>query len=123
MNKLARLWIIAALVGLGHVVVLGGVYLHFRPATPAASPATEPEDNLAPGVDQSVAAPQNPPTQAPRARESVMPPQRMHQVIAGDSYWQLAKNYGVSMEAILAYNQHSRNRTLKVGEIIKIPDH
>lgn len=123
MHLAPRLIPIAAIVAALHIATLGLLYIGFRTATPAPAIHEPLED--APDVtpQATTTEPGSGPTTASRRSTSrEMPPPRLHEVVAGDNYWQLARKYGVSVDALLTYNNHNRNHTLQVGEILKIPD-
>jgi LysM repeat protein len=99
-----------------HLFALVSINVFFKPAQPVTSveaPAERGDEPL-PDADN--------PVSTPSAPEGALPQQHLHQVVSGDSYWSIAHKYGVSVNALLAYNGHERDRVLQINEILKIPD-
>lgn len=44
-----------------------------------------------------------------------------HTVRKGESFWKIAKHYGVGMKELAEYNGKALNKPLKVGTVLKIP--
>ncbi len=44
-----------------------------------------------------------------------------YKVVSGDSFWKIARNYGVSKEELAAYNNMSLQKPLKIGTTLLIP--
>ncbi|MFT5128600.1 MAG: hypothetical protein ACI8W8_002217 [Rhodothermales bacterium] len=98
-----------------HIFMLCSVYLFFKPAQPvtiAESDETAETPERDPGT----------PIIEPDAPDVEPSAARLHQVISGDSYWSIANKHAISVTALLAYNGHDRDRTLQIGEVLKIPD-
>ncbi len=45
----------------------------------------------------------------------------LHNVVAGDTVWDIANKYGISMEEIFEANDLPRARALRVGQVLTIP--
>ncbi len=45
----------------------------------------------------------------------------VHKVTRGESYWTIARRYGVTTDNLMAANGHSRDHVLKIGERLIIP--
>jgi len=44
-----------------------------------------------------------------------------HKVIKGDTLWSISKQYNISLELILAFNNIKNKDSLSIGQIVKIP--
>jgi LysM repeat protein len=60
-------------------------------------------------------------TQGEEAKPVKKPEAKVHNVVRGDSYWTIARQYGVKMDDLMADNGHSRDHVLKIGESLVIP--
>jgi LysM repeat protein len=86
------------------------------PVTPSPlPPPTQPPDQ--PVVQPPPTAPPTPPPVSPPTAEG----EREHKVAANDSFYALAKKYGVSMKAIAEANPGVNSKKLKVGQKLRIP--
>jgi hypothetical protein len=104
----------APVVGL-HLFLLCAIYVFFKPAQPVTLAETGENPELpAPDSGKPIGEPDTPNVQPPAPH--------LHQVVSGDSYWSIAHKYSISVTALLAYNEHDRDRTLQIGEVLKIPD-
>lgn len=79
-----------------------------------------------PPAAQPVAAPiaSQPAAPAPIASAPVAPAKAegiSYTVVSGDSFYKIAKNHGVGMKELAAYNNMSLEKPLKVGAVLKIP--
>ncbi len=105
-------------------------------AEPPAQPIQAPPAEPLPPVVVSPAGP--PPTPAPAPGRGgeikkttppkvVLPPPPppakvlKHKVAKGESFWSIARMYGVSMAELAAYNNMSLNQVLHVGAVLRIP--
>jgi LysM repeat protein len=118
---------------LGAVLVVGVVALFFAiswalgssaspsPSTPAPAANVTPLPNPA---AQSSPPPFLVPSPSPSPSPALAPPQqRTHVVEGGDTLNRIAQRYGVSVEAIMQANGFTdRNRILRIGERLIIPD-
>ena len=85
------------------------------PPTNVAPPVPE-VTNIAPPPDTSVVPPPPPPPPPPAAEG-----EREYVIVKGDSFYTLAKKFGVSSKAIAAANPGVDSTRLKIGQKIKIP--
>ena len=47
---------------------------------------------------------------------------RKHRVVAGDTLWQIAQQFAVSIEALMSANNMAEGEVLFVGKVLTIPD-
>lgn len=120
-----------------HAVILTGICLTGGCKSPAvlgprayikAPPAEDEITDETPVPDIKVTAPKVTVRTTPVAMSSPpvfelgTPPQGIIYVVKrGDSFWKIAKKYGVSMRNLAAYNDMSLNKVLRIGEKLKIP--
>lgn len=118
---------------LGSVLVVGVLVLVFGlswalgasgsppPGTPTPAPVASP---LPAPAAQSSPPPFLVPSPSPSPSPSLPPPQqRIHTVEGGDTLNRIAQRYGVTVEAIMQANNFTdRNRILRIGEKLIIPD-
>jgi hypothetical protein len=98
-----------------HLLMLCGIYVFFKPAQPVTVAEGDPSGEIhEPDSGNRITEPET--------RDQAPPAARLHQVVSGDSYWSIAHKYAISINALLAYNSHDRDRTLQIGEVLKIPD-
>ena len=92
------------------------------PALPNASPVASPAASTAPTpvpTPASKAAPTPRPTVAPAPSSCAKP--KVHVVVSGDTLWDIARQYGVTLQALLAANPQITDRSLiRVGEEVTI---
>lgn len=96
-----------------HLAVGLALFAWHRLARPAPADETGYEV-VGPGdsADNSPTAPANNPSPAAA---------KTHVVASGESYWQIARKYGVSLDDLLAANNHSSDRILRAGEKLLLP--
>ncbi|WP_029460960.1 DUF459 domain-containing protein [Solidesulfovibrio alcoholivorans] len=87
-------------------------------AAVAASAAPEDEPGKAPAAAPIAARPAEAPVAAPTALDAAA---RMHTVSEGDTVWDLARRYGVSVAGILAENAGLNPVRLHVGQLVRVP--
>lgn len=127
-----------------HVVVVAAVFAIFRPsvssssssgaATPSATvqspipapgaPATMEDFVVTPDSGSNRrASPTMPatPTPSPVPPSAPSPVDRTHVVQSGESFWKIAKKYGVTIDELAAANGMGKNHVLKAGERLRIP--
>ena len=46
---------------------------------------------------------------------------RMHTIVAGDTFWQLSQKYGCRLDEVLATNPGVVPEQLQIGQIVGIP--
>jgi LysM repeat protein len=85
-----------------------------QPALPPPLPVTQE-----PSAAERSAPDQRPPNSAPPsdARREIL----WHIIVSGDSYWSIAKQYGVSMRAIQEANPDVKPTLLGIGHRLKLP--
>jgi LysM repeat protein len=89
-------------------------------ATPAPAASVTPLPGLAP---ISSPPPLLAPSPSPSPTTLAPPQQRFHTVEGGDTLNRIAQRYGVTVEAIMQANNFTdRNRILRIGERLQIPD-
>jgi len=87
-------------------------------ASPVASPAASTAQTPVP-TPASTAAPRPRPTVAPTPSSCAKP--KVHVVVSGDTLWDIARQYGVTLQALLAANPQITDRSLiRVGEEVTI---
>jgi len=60
--------------------------------------------------------------QAPPFFKLGTPPQGIYYTVKkNDSFWKIAKNHGVTMQSLAAYNDMPLNKVLKIGDKLRIP--
>jgi LysM repeat protein len=103
--------------GIGTLAICAGCssdkVLTDRPFIPAPSDQIGATTMALPPLDLTIIAP--PPFPEYKA-ESLS-----YTVKRGDSFWKIARIYGVSMQELAAANDMDIKRTLKVGETLKVP--
>lgn len=121
--KGSRIAMVFAGVGVLHLVVAGVVVLtggcthqqevlQNRPFIPA--PTTQQPVEPAAWAPDATALPATP--------EIVTEPELIaYTVKAGDSYWKIARQYGVSYQELIAFNKADVNKPLRVGATMNIP--
>lgn len=87
-------------------------------AAVAASGASRDEARKAPAAAPAAARPAEVPVAAPAALDAAA---RMHTVSEGDTVWDLARRYGVSVAGILAENAGLDPVRLHVGQLVRVP--
>jgi LysM repeat protein len=106
----------------GVVVLTGGCtskpeVLQNRPYIPA--PSMQPAvvaDPLAPMPEFAT------PMALPPAPEVILEPELIsYTVKSGDSYWKIARQYGVSHQELIAFNNADAAKPLRVGSTLRIP--
>ncbi len=88
---------------------------------PGAKPAVEPE-SVKIKTDATII--QAPPVIVPskRVEKAVVKSETLtHKVEKGDSFWKIARMYGVSQSELAAYNNMQIDKPLKAGTVVKIP--
>lgn len=90
-----------------HAAYTGDKPVDTPPATPSGTPA---------GVPVTMPTPVPAPV-APVVSEGP----RTHVVAPGESYWSIAKQYGVGINELMARNGHDRSHVLKSGEKLVLP--
>jgi probable HAF family extracellular repeat protein len=89
------------------------------PGSPNASPAASTAPTPVP-TPASTAAPSPAPTAAPTPSSCVT--LLVHSVVAGDTLWEIAQLYGLTVEALLAANPWITDRSLiRVGDSLTVP--
>ena len=85
-------------------------------ATPTAAPTSTPSPSPSPGTPAPTAAP----SPAPAAASCVS--LGVHTVVGGDTLWEIAQQYGVTVKSLLAANPQITDRSLiRPGDRITIP--
>jgi LysM repeat protein len=115
---------------LGAVLVVGviGLFFAVRWALDSASssPSTSPTPSPGPSQLPAPAAQSSPPPflqPSPSPSPTALTQQRFHVVEGGDTLNRIAQKYGVTVEAIMQANGFTdRNRILRIGERLVIPD-
>lgn len=116
---------------LGAVLVVGVIALFFavswalgssgsNAGTPVPATGATPLPNPA-----AISSPPPFPSPSPSPSPTALPPpqQRTHVVEGGDTLNRIAQRYGVTVEAIMQANGFTdRNRILRIGERLTIPD-
>jgi LysM repeat protein len=87
-------------------------------AAVAASASPKDEPRKAPAAVPTAARPAEAPVAAPAALDAAA---RMHTVSEGDTVWDLARRYGVSVAGILAENAGLNPVRLHVGQLVRVP--
>jgi LysM repeat protein len=114
-------------------VLIVGVIALFFAVSWVLSPSSSSTANPTPAPSASVTPLPNPAAQSspppffspsPSPSPTLAPPQqRTHTVEGGDTLNRIAQRYGVSVEAIMQANGFTdRNRILRIGERLVIPD-
>lgn len=86
-----------------------------EPPAPAAPAPPAPAEPAPP-----VAAPA--PVPAPATQPAPAAAPATYTVRSGDNPWTIARNHGVSLDALLELNEIKDPKSLKVGDILKLPD-
>jgi LysM repeat protein len=115
---------------LGAVLVVGVIALFFAVRWAITSPNSGPAGSATPGASPgpgAVTTPSPPPALLPSPSPSPTPlpapQQRIHVVEGGDTLNRIAQRYGVTIDAIMQANSFTdRNRILRIGERLVIPD-
>jgi LysM repeat protein len=120
----------AAVLGV-HLVLAGFLYAQYRmgltsapePGTPELvidDPARQGGGTPAGEVEYRV-APVRPAPGAPPPATAGQPGETVYVVQKGDTYWDIAKAHGLSVNELMAYNGHGKNYVLKVNDKVRIP--
>jgi LysM repeat protein len=90
--------------------------LQNRPYIPAPSMQPAVAEPLAPLPELGTEM-----THLPTPEIVVEPELLTHTVKPGDSFWKIARQYGVSHQELAAFNQADLNKSLRVGSTLRIP--
>jgi phage tail protein X len=103
--------------------VLGGSSTPAPSATPGPSPAPTLQPPSSGASPPPAIVPSPSPTPEIGAQPPGSPPGRIHVVEGGDTLNRIAQRYGVTVDAIMQANGFTeRNRILRIGERLVIPD-
>lgn len=89
-----------------------------------------PGPDATPAAANSVSTPSTPNTSTPAGRQSERTPtrsgtartaSRSHKVAAGETAVRIARQYGISLDALLAANPGLEPRHMRVGQVLNIP--
>lgn len=86
------------------------------PGSVAPAPGPPAPAETAPPVTAPTPVPAPAPQPAPAAAPAT------YTVQSGDNPWTIARNHGVSLEALLELNEIKDPKNLKVGDVLKLPD-
>ncbi|MDD5698992.1 MAG: LysM peptidoglycan-binding domain-containing protein [Victivallaceae bacterium] len=92
----------------------------FIPA-PAAQEESKPAELKGTLPEVTITTPQPPAVAAPPFKLDKVPESVVYTVQKNDSFWKIARKYGVSMQNLAAYNNMPLNKVLRVGQKLKIP--
>jgi LysM repeat protein len=81
-----------------------------------ANPGLSPR-RLMPGVTLRVPAPPSDDPTPPAQRTDV----QTHEIKAGESFWTIARTYGVSLNDLMAANPEVNPRRIQPGQTIRVP--
>jgi len=112
------------------VLIVGVIALFFAVRWAMQSSATGPTANATPSASPQPGPAQAPspppflvPSPSPSPTPQPPPQQRIHVVEGGDTLNRIAQRYSVSVDAIMQANAFTdRNRILRIGERLVIPD-
>ena len=91
--------------------------LRNRPNVPP--PLLAPNDSMDENFESPVAPPPSSPILLPPPE--IKTPQLTYTVVKGDSFWRIARKYGVDRRELAACNNLSLNKPLKIGVVLVIP--
>jgi len=86
------------------------------PPPPAAQPVSAQPALVTTPAPAPVSAAPAAAVPAPAKAEGIS-----YTVVSGDSFYKIAKNHGIGMKELAAYNNMSLEKPLKVGAVLKIP--
>ncbi len=115
----SRLMVAFAIVVVAHIVVGVAVYRSYRSSSPGdLPPVVEDNPGKVLGTETARTAPE---TASERPKEPPAREEIVYVVRPGDTYWEIARRYGVSVKALQTHNGHDARHVLKVNDRLRIP--
>ena len=102
----------------------------YQSQSPGKNPSPAPVADLTPATANPAPTPSTPNTSAPTGRQgdrasahptATRSTSRTHKVAAGETAVRIARQYGISLDALLAANPGLEPRRMRVGQILNIP--
>lgn len=119
-----RLILAFTAVAIVHLAVGVAIFAAYRQTARSSVPPV-----IEDGVERTVKSPpapqsvggDRPPPALLRPGEVQSSSETVHIVKPGDTYWGLARQYGVSVQRLREYNGHTSSHMLKTNERLRIP--